>query len=224
MRISTGLDHPDPARDELDRQRQAIEADTDLGHGARVRRGEGEVRPHRPGALDEQRDRSDVQERGRIEAREVSWQGEWWDGELLLAIDVQHAATRDQHREAGRRSEELLDQGARGQQMLEVVEDEQYLEGPQMVLQDRVHRPGGVFTKAEGARDRRPHERRIGEGRQIDEVHAVAERTSHLRREPDREPRLASPPGPRQGQQAGRPQELERCRDLLAATDEAREL
>ena len=48
----------------------------------------------------------------------------------------------------------------------------------------------------------RADERRVGKGRQVDEVHAVGESVPHLGRDPDRQPRLAGASGAGQGQQA----------------------
>ena len=91
-----GSQDPDPRRGELDRQRQAVEADADLGDRRRVLVRDLEPGPHRPSALDEQRDRLVLGElRQRRKVGRVR-QAERRNRVLLLARHLQRASAAGQ--------------------------------------------------------------------------------------------------------------------------------
>ena len=111
---------------ELDRERQAVEADADLGDRRRVRVRDREVGLHGPGALDEERDRVVLRERRRARAGGPGRAGRAAEpgtrarrrggaGARLVASSFRCRRGREQVGERGRRFEEVL----------EVVEHEQ---------------------------------------------------------------------------------------------------
>ena len=214
-------EQPDPGRRELDRQRQAVEAADDLGHRLPVRRREHEVRPHRHRAFHEQPDGLGVHElrdvgdtRGRQRERR--------DRELLLAGDPQRGTAGDDHRQLGRRAQEVGDDRRPGDDLLEVVEDEQRVAVAEVLL-DAVDRRPLRREQAERAGDRGRHEVRVRHGRERHEPGAVRVPLDAVARQGQRQPRLAGPAGARERQEA-RPVEERHGVVDLPAPDEAREL
>ena len=111
---------------ELDREREAVEADADLGDRGRVRVRHGEVGLDGAGALDEERDRLVLRERrdrragargraGRAAAPGTRARRRGGAGMRLVTSSFSCGASREQVGERGRRLDEVL----------EVVEDEQ---------------------------------------------------------------------------------------------------
>jgi hypothetical protein len=67
------------------------------------------------------------------------------------------------------------------------------------------------------------HQARIADGRQIDDPYAVGKTIEHIRRQFQRQARLATPAGARKCQQASGRHESQELRDFLIAPDEVRE-
>ncbi len=102
--------------DELDRQRQAVEALADLRGEAGIRLAVGSPCTN------------DVQLLGLL-------RGERRHGSLVLAVHAQRRSARREHPHARRRLEDLGDKGRGLEHLLEVVEQEQQLAGVQLVEQ-----------------------------------------------------------------------------------------
>ena len=131
----------------------------------------------------------------------------------MLECQAKRDTTRDEHRQLGRRSEELADERMRRRQMLEVVEHEQTVSSRECrgdAGDPRVLRP-------DTGRDGREHELRIGEGSEVDE-HRPTDQVGRG----EGEPRLARPARPRERHEPNvTAPELRRDRgELELATDE----
>ena len=109
----------------LDREREAVEADADLGDRRRVRVRDGEVGLHGAGALDEERDRLVLRERRDLGQMRGVGQVERRHRELVLAGEVHGDAARDEQLQLRRSREQVGERGRRLDEVLEVVEDEQ---------------------------------------------------------------------------------------------------
>ena len=144
----------------------------------------------------------------------------------VLATDPQRLPARHEQLQAGAVRQELDDRGRRDRDLLEVVEDEQDLLGaelpPELVERRSIDRVGDP--------DRRCRQREdcIGVrcGDEVDEIDAVGESVDLVRGGPDREPRLASPTGSRQRDEADIVvvEALADRLELGVATDEPRRL
>src|SRR6266705_2708290 len=99
--------------------------DTDLGDGASIDRGDLEHRFGSVSALEKEGDGDrvgqDLQIRKLVQIRKR--QG--WDGELVFALDMQCAATRDQHLQLRAKGEEFGQPGGCRHYLLEVIKEEQ---------------------------------------------------------------------------------------------------
>ena len=181
---------PHPRRGQFDRQRHAVEALADLGHGGGVVVGDGEVGPE-PGG------------RGRRTTR--------WPRRPATAT-APARSLRPAHRSAHgwspapsdpgrRRAARTTSAARRVEQVLAVVQHQQHLpvaDEPQQRVHRRAARLVGQAERA-GGRDR--HHVGIGDRRQIDVPDAVAEFGGDLGRDLHRQPGLARPAGTGQGDQ-----------------------
>jgi hypothetical protein len=131
------------------------------------------------------------------------------DGVLALAPDPQGRAAGDEHGEVRAGAEQVDHLGRRFGHVLEVIEQQEGFPFAQVLAEDlqRVH--ARSFPQAQGPRDGRHHERRVAQGRQGDEGHAVGEvAAAGLARRFDGQAGLADAPGTRERQQPdGRPAE-----------------
>ena len=167
-------------RGELDGQRHAVQTPADLLHGAGGAVRGIEARPRRGGALAEQP--LGLGQRGHP------------PGDLVGA--AQRLAARGQDAHAGPGAQNLLGQaGARVDQVLAVVENEQRLARGQMRHERLQGRARCGDRHADGQRRRLRHERGVAEARQVDEPSAVGQLRQRVRRDLERQPRLAAAPG-----------------------------
>jgi hypothetical protein len=158
-----------PRGGELEREREAVEPAADRVD-RRVRR---ERAADCAGALDE--------ERRRLVRRE------WVERVLALAGEAQRRAARDEDAELARRGEQRREPRCGVEQVLEVVEHEQQPLPAQVLDQ--------VFARADGLRDLRQHELRVGDARERHPVDGVESLPDELGRDLEREPRLARAAG-----------------------------
>jgi hypothetical protein len=86
------------------------------------------------------------------------------------------------------------------QQVLAVVEDEQQMTVPENRCQRASHRLVGTLAHAHGGRHEMWHQARIGDGPQFDEPDAVGVALESCPSHFQRQPCLAAPANPRQGQ------------------------
>ena len=144
-----GSQDPDPSRGELDRQRQAVQADADLGDRRRILVRDLESGPHRPSTLDEQRDRLVLGElRQRRKVGRVR-QAERRNRVLLLARHLERASAAGQDGEVRAGGEELVHRRPRPEHLLEVVEDEQRPFRPEVVDDALDGRHASTFREVE---------------------------------------------------------------------------
>jgi hypothetical protein len=219
----------DPRRRQLDGERQPVETGTDGGHRRRVRLGEAEVRPRRPGALREQADRFVPRQiLRRRQAAGALWavrQRKRRHRKGMLAIQVQNRPARDEQAETGRGGEQVADQRRGRQHLLEVVEDQQQVPIAEVPHHAAGERPVARLAHAEGLRDRRGDEVRVASRGEGDEGDAGGE----VRREdlghPQRQARLADAArtGQRQEADAPVPEEVAERGDLALPSDQRRQ-
>ena len=162
-------------------------------------------------------------------SRPLSWVrsggvGQARDRVFLLAGDVQGGPAGDHGLELGCRAQEVADERRGRGHLLEVVEDEEQPPVAQPVRQrlgDRA-RPGlGDAHRCRRSATARASGRGSARGHEED---AVGKVVGDGRRELQRQPRLARPAGPGQGQQAGRGQEPRGLLELGCAPDERGQL
>ena len=214
---------PDPRRRQLDRQREPVEADADLRHRRGVLVGHLEARLDRSCALDEEGDGLVLRE--AIERREMRRvrQAERWNRVLLLAGDAQRAAAARQHGEVRRRRQQIRDRGSGGDDLLEVVEDEQHAAIRDVLRQPLGSAAAGPVCEAQLLGDRGGDELGLGDRRELDEEHAVGMVVQRSGRNLQAESRLAGAARAGEGQQAAAPQQVEHLADLSLAPEEGRQ-
>ncbi len=182
-------------RRQLDRQGKPVEPKAD-GFHRRIGR---ELLPDRSRALHEQR--RSITCRERLEP------------ELSLAGHAQGRTTRHENPQRARRREEARDCGSAGEQMLEVVEEEEQLLAAE--------EGGKVVACADGLRELRGQQLRVGEPRERHPEDAVALRADELGGDLEREARLPGSAGPRDGEEASAVREQrDELLELLLAPDE----
>ena len=136
-----GVEQPDPPGGELDRERQAVEPAAQLGHRLRVLIAEAEVRSPLARAVDEQFDRVR--------------HGQRRDREALLAAQPQRFTARGQHVQPRAGLDELAEQRAGFEDVLEVVDHQQGLRPPRRRMSASSSRSPG-WTAAFTARASAP--------------------------------------------------------------------
>ena len=165
-----------PRGGELQRERQTVEPPADRIH----RRVRLERAADRAGSFDEERHR--LVRRERVERI------------LALAREAQRRAARDEDAELARRGEQRGESLGGGEQVLEVVEREQQPLAAQVLDQ--------VLARADGLRDLRQHELRVGYACQRHPVDGVELLPDELGRDLEREPRLPGAAGARDRDEA----------------------
>ncbi len=147
------------------------------------------------------------------------------DGKLLLAIGAERGSTADDHFQLRARLEKRRREARRlGQQLLEVVEDQQDLLVRQVLRHGVQRHTVRGQGQAQRLRNGRGDDRGIADGRQGHEVHAVGELLARLGRDLQAEPGLADSARSRQGQEPRALQQLSRLGDHLEPADEAGQL
>ena len=121
-------------------------------------------------------------------------------------------------------AQQVGDDRGRGDDLLEVVEDEQEALVAQPVGERFLDRATAALGDAERTRDARCDEHRIADRLERHEEDAVREVVRRPRRELERQPRLAGPARPGQRQQPGPRQQPGRRLELRVAPDERRQL
>jgi hypothetical protein len=117
----------------------------------------------------------------------------------VLTRQIQPDATGDEDGEAGTRGEELADQRGRGQQMLEVVEDEKERFSLERRGEPLRQGPARVVANAERLGQRIGHTDGIAEGGEGHERHSTRQESGSLMRQLEGETGLADASGPGQG-------------------------
>ena len=160
-----------------------------IGRG--VGRGQGETGPKRLSAGDEELHAGvfgQVRRRGRH--RRIG-NGQGFDGELLLPLQTEPGAARDQEREPGRGGQQIGEHQGGVRKMLGVVEDQQEALVAQIRDQRGHDRRPASLRRLQGLRNRRRHEAGIGNGSQRHEADAIGVPFGKVRGDPDSQPRLA---------------------------------
>jgi hypothetical protein len=154
-----------PRGGELDRERQVIEAAADLLNG----RTRSDLATDFSGALGEEH-------RGLLSRKRL-------ESVHLLARNAERRAARDEHASSGASSEDPAHDGRGVEDVLEVVEQDHELPPAEESRE--------VVASPDGLGDFRGHELGIGEAREGYPEHAIAEPADELRRDLEREARLA---------------------------------
>ena len=143
------------------------------------------------------------------------------DRAFLLAGNAQRRAAADQDPQRARLLQQPRHDRGAGQQVLEVVQDDQEL--PLAQLADQVLHQGPVpgVLQPDALGDRRGHQSRIPDGRQRHEVNAVRVVAGHLRGQGDAQPGLAAAARPGQRDQVAALEQPFRLRQLAFPADEA---
>jgi len=193
-----------PDRRQLDRQRDALQADAQIGHRLAVGRVDAEARKDRGAPLGEQPHRLELQEllrRPQVTAVRHR-QGRHRDGHLTGDAEHLTARGQDAHARASTQNR-ASEHGAGVQQMLTVVQHQQRLPAGQVLRQRRHRPPGRLIQQAHSPRDLRGEQSRVAQARQFHQPDAIAERPSCLPRRPHRQARLPDSAWPAQGNQPG---------------------
>ena len=108
-------------------QRQPVQAAANLDHGRRILRGQGEVLPHRAGAIGEEGDGAKIGQCRESGLLGRPGEGEGRCREELLIVEMQRRAARHQQTQIGTRHGQGREVIARGlpRQVLEVVQHQQ---------------------------------------------------------------------------------------------------
>ena len=115
----------DARRGQLDRQRQPVQPADDLGDGLGILRRQGEARPQRLRARDEQGDGVVARQLGQRWQRHRIGHRQRLDLVLVLGLQAEPRPARGQHLQFRRRGQQIGHQRRRRQQVLEVVEQQQ---------------------------------------------------------------------------------------------------
>ena len=208
-------------RRQLDRERYPVEAAAETDHVGRVGRGDGEVGHRRGGPQREQLDRVAAVKLDRVRVGHR----QRLDREVLLAEGVERLPAGREHGHAGRLGQDRLDQvGARVEQVLAGVQDQQQPLVPQ-VLEQRVEGgPRVLLGQAEHARDRVRQQQRVAQAGLLDDPHAVGVVAGRLGRRAQRHPGLADAARPDHGHQPAALEHGGNLRQFALPADEVGEL
>ena len=136
-----GPEHADPCRGQLDRERQTFDPVDDRADGHQVGLAADRIRPNEARAVEEE-----LHPALRIERLHAI---------LVLTRDPEPLAAGDDDAQSRRRPDECRDvRRGLGEQLLEVVEDEQRDERLEMRLERPRDRDAGFLGDTEGRRDR----------------------------------------------------------------------
>ncbi len=214
-----------PRRRQLEGEGETVQATADAGHGGDVlRRAQGVDTRFVP-PLHEQVDRGVGESGDAIEDRIRLRDGQGRDRDDVLAAQPQPGAAGDQRLEAGAGAQQIGQVCARGENLLEVVQDQQHLAVAQRGLQGRQRWLTARVAQAECGGDGGHDQIGIGDGRQPHQAHPVGERIRHRRADGQGEARLANTAGTGQRHQAYgvAPQQVPHGRDVTVPADEGRE-
>jgi hypothetical protein len=191
--------HLGARRGKLDGQRDPVEAAADLYRRGPRSRVERKGRPHLRGPLGEERDGITRRARKRVD-------GERGHPPDRLAMDAEGLPARGEDPQAGRRTQQPVDQlcGAIDH-VLAVVEHEQRPPLRQKATHDFSGLDAGRGFRADRGRDRRGDERSIDQGGELGEPHTAGELVEHARCHLDGEAGLAHAADSGQRHRPGRP-------------------
>ena len=221
LRDRRGTKCPQAPGGELERERQAVEAEADPRDVHGVLLVEREARRSRLRPLDEEPHGLVVEEPARLECLLGVGDVERRNPEHDLARHTQRLAARRQDRQLSRGAEEAVrEPGSRCEHVLAVVRDEQQ-RARREVIDDGVDEllPGQrahIECGSDGVRDAP----RVREGGELDESRTVRIRRLHGAGELEREPRLAGTARPGEGEQSRAAKERLQLGKLAAAADE----
>ena len=184
---------------ELDRQRQTVEPRADEGNGRGILGGRDEVGHDARHAIDE--------ELGRV-GLDGARQAEGRHRIEVLARQPKLRLAGGDDRQARGAGEQLGQQRRRVEHVLEVVEDEQALPGPEVIGQNGRGWLAADLSHPDRRGDRGRDLSRIGDGRQPDEPGTVAKVGRHLRCRLDDQSRLPGAGRTDQRHQPGRSKQL----------------
>ncbi len=213
-----------PGRGELDRERQAIEAGRDLGDRGGVGLGHLEPRVDRRCPLHEQPHRVEPAQVEQVRHALGVRRRERRHRVLVLAPDREQDARRDQHAQTGRRLQEPLDHRRRRGDLFEVVDDEQLLAVPEVVMEGLLDRAARVLRDAERAGHGGGDHGGVHDVREVDEARAVVVVRQRGLRDLQREAGLPGAACAGQCEQPGPLHERTHLGDLVAAPHERGQL
>ena len=194
--------HARPRGGQLDRQRQAVQRPADPGHHLHRRR--PGTRPGQRAARQEQPHRRHAGQGPGI--RLFRRHGQRRHREDGLAPNAQRLPAGRQHPQPrGAAQQRRRQRGARAEQVLAVIQDEQQLGRMQPVAQRLDHRHLAGLPDPQRLHHLGRHQLRIGDARQVSQPRPVTETLCRGcgRGEFDRQPRLAGAARPGQGDQPG---------------------
>lgn len=174
----------------------------DAHHGGRILGRPQEVRSHLLTALHEQIDRGVRPQGVRVRNRGGVGHGQREDRDNVLAAEAQPGAAGHQGFEPGTGAQEIGKIRSSGDDLLEVIKDEQQLAIVKRLLERGQGRATTRFTQPHGQRDRGQDQIGIGDGRQPNQANAVAKRLSHRRPGRESEAGLADAAGSGERDQA----------------------
>ena len=184
----------EPRGSQFDRQRDAVQARTNLRGGRGVFH-QPPICRNRHRALDEKLNRIVLSE--LCERRDTRGVGEreGWHAPNRFAADIQRLAAGRQNLQLGTRAQQRAHQlRARAEQMLAVVNDEQQFLRAQVIRQHGDQRHSRRFAQVKYHCDRLRHERGIAQRGKVNPPPAVLEAIfrREFGRHPNRETRLAA--------------------------------
>ena len=216
----------DPRGRELDRQRDAIQAQADLPDRFRVLLREGKSWQHPTAAVDEELHgvaRGQSLERIWWAGSSRFWQRHRRHGHQALARHAERLATGCHDAQVGATAEELVgDFDDWVEQVFAVVQDQEDAPvGKRRRCRDRA---AGRLLHSQGRPDGVADQRPVIQRSELDVPDATGVGIDEVRPDFQREPGLSNTPRPREGEDRGRFKARLRVGDLLRATDEAGEL
>ena len=212
-----------PRRGQLQGQWHPVQPDADLGHRGRRRRVEHEPwrRVTRP--LDEEPDRLQLGQAGEGRQGLQIWERERRRAPGHLAAHAQRLAAGRQDDNVGAGAQQGGGEpGARVQEMLAVVQDDQQPPLGQLPGQRDLGRPRLGQRHVQHRRDRLRHQLGTRERRQLDDVDAVGIAVGQPGRDLVGQPGLAGAAGAGQGEQSRAAERLADLGKLAPAADEGR--
>ena len=212
-------------RRQLDGQRETIQATTDGDDASAFSSVSSKWLCTARARSTKRRTASEASASSRRSGRQ-GWELQGWDGELMLAGDVEWRPAGDQNLDIRAVGEEVGDERRRVDDVLEVVEHQEQASRPQIGAQRRSIELGGGFANAEGAGDGGGHHRRGRDRRQRDEPDAIGVRLDQIGGHMQGQAGLAGATGSGEREQAdtGLFQPAADLRRQRFATDERRQL
>jgi len=191
-----------PGGRQLQRQGQAIQPATERRHVRRVAGVQGEVGAHCLGALHEEGHRRRARHRGGVGAILRGRQGQRRHRELALAAHAQRGPAGHQRRHAGARPQQRAARRPRGDNLLEVVQQQEALPAAQGRPQALLDGLPDDLAQAERPRHRGQHQRGVAQVGEAHRDHPVGEGVPDDGGDLLGQARLADPARPHEREQA----------------------